>query len=125
MTKARLGSQAPKTSRKASTFPGFDICEIEQPEAEQQADTECGENQAISASHDVAGDEDGDDCDDHEETVVATRERGEPRPMPQTPCPLVQPAPSRAPNPTSSPADEQEQPGSSRSNGRQSRRAAA
>ena len=35
---------------------------------------------------------------------VATRERGEPRPTPQTPWPLVQPAPSRAPKPTSNPA---------------------
>jgi hypothetical protein len=30
--------------------------------------------------------------------------RGEPRPMPQTPWPLVQPAPRRDPNPTSRPA---------------------
>ena len=37
-------------------------------------------------------------------TRVAAMERGEPRPIPQTPCPLVQPAPSRVPNPTIRPA---------------------
>ena len=37
-------------------------------------------------------------------TAVAASERGEPRPMPQTPCPLVHPAPRRVPNPTRRPA---------------------
>ena len=35
---------------------------------------------------------------------VATSERGESRERPQTPCPLVQPPPSRVPNPTRTPA---------------------
>ena len=37
-------------------------------------------------------------------TAVATSERGDPRPMPQTPWPLVQPTPRRVPNPTIRPA---------------------
>src|SRR5690606_27214501 len=35
---------------------------------------------------------------------VATKERGDRRDKPQTPCPLVQPEPSRVPKPTSKPA---------------------
>ena len=31
MTKARLGSQSPKKSRKSVTFRGFTICEIVSP----------------------------------------------------------------------------------------------
>ena len=37
-------------------------------------------------------------------TPVATHERGDRRAIPQTPCPEVQPEPSRVPNPTSRPA---------------------
>ena len=37
-------------------------------------------------------------------TPVATSDRGERRATPQTPCPLVQPLPSRVPKPTSRPA---------------------
>ena len=37
-------------------------------------------------------------------TAVAAIDRGEPRETPHTPCPLVQPEPSRVPKPTRSPA---------------------
>ena len=36
--------------------------------------------------------------------MVATMERTERREMPQTPCPLVHPLPSRVPKPTINPA---------------------
>ena len=53
-------------------------------------------------------------------TAVATSERGEPRPMPQTPWPLVQPAPRRVPKPTIRPAMTRRGRGCIEFNGRQS-----
>ena len=52
--------------------------------------------------------------------AVATSERGDPRPMPQTPWPLVQPTPRRVPNPTISPAMISSQIGAVESHGWQS-----
>ena len=101
-TKMRSGTQSPAMFRKPSTFAGSDIPDNVKPNPNRMP--------AISAGHAFTVHPPLNIC--VRATVimpsamnvrVATADRGERRPSPQTPCPLVHPPPMRVPMPTSNP----------------------
>ena len=79
ITTARLGSHAPKISRKPRTLVGCTMPEIKQARAEDQAAQQGGDDPHGSASQHVMGDRDGDDRRHHEDDGGRDGARGQPR----------------------------------------------
>ena len=102
MTKASEGSQAPPRSRNASTLLALVMPERQRPIPNRRPTRKGDARLMMRPLENVADEEDGEKtC--AMKVAVAASERGETRARPQTPCPLVQPLPSRVPKPTSSP----------------------
>jgi hypothetical protein len=104
-TKARLGSHdGAATSRNARTLLGAIMAETIRPKPKMSPEASAMSSFLIAqspmtcrATYTVA-------AAVMRKTPVAASERGESLAIPQTPCPLVQPLPSRVPNPTRRPA---------------------
>lgn len=103
MTNAKVGSHRPRTSRKPNTFAGCVMPEITRPAPKISPHRRLARifiGQAPRAWRMTATTMAAIAI----KTMVATIERVENRAIPQTPCPDVQPPPSREPKPTSRPA---------------------